>query len=61
MRAAEIIALSFENQPVIPATKAILECMGYAVGNAAFPMKRYTSSEKKEIFSKVCKYLISGV
>lgn len=32
--------------PVIPATKAVLECMGFAVGNATFPMKRFTQEEK---------------
>ena len=33
----------------IPATKAILEAMGYAVGDAAFPMKHYTAEEKAKI------------
>ena len=56
-QAVRIIAASFENEPIIPATKAILEQMGYAVGNAAFPMKRYTEKEKEEIFAKVSKYL----
>ncbi len=32
---------------VIPATKVILEEMGYAVGNSAFPMKRYSADERK--------------
>ncbi len=34
---------------LIPATKVILEAMGFAVGNAAFPMKRYTDEQKSEI------------
>ena len=34
---------------VIPGTKVILEEMGFAVGNAAFPMKRYTREQKKQI------------
>lgn len=36
---------------VIPATKAVLERMGYAVGNASFPMKRYTERQKDELFA----------
>ena len=38
---------------VIPATKVILEEMGFAVGNAAFPMKRYSNEEKEEIIAAV--------
>ena len=41
---------------VIQATKAVLEMMGFEVGNATFPMKRYTDEEKaqvKEVFQKV--------
>ena len=35
----------------IPVVKLILEEMGFAVGNAAFPMKRYTADEKKTIIT----------
>ena len=35
----------------IPATKVILEEMGFAVGNASFPMKRYTPDERGRIIS----------
>jgi len=35
----------------IPATKAIVEGMGFMVGNATFPMKQYTDEEKKLILS----------
>ena len=38
---------------VIPATKVILEEMGFAVGNAAFPMKRYSFEQKNEIITAV--------
>ena len=31
----------------IPASKVILEKMGFAVGNATFPMKRYSTEEKE--------------
>lgn len=34
---------------VIPATKVILNDMGFDVGEAAFPMKRYTTEDKKKI------------
>ncbi len=37
----------------IPATKVILEEMGFAVGNAAFPMKRYSEAEKKAIAAAI--------
>ena len=35
----------------IPATKGALEAMGYPVGNAVFPMKRYTDAEKQQILA----------
>lgn len=35
---------------VIPGVKAALECMGFAVGNAAYPMKQYTQEQKVEIY-----------
>ena len=35
----------------IPATKAVLERMGYAVGDATFPMKRYTEAQKDQIYA----------
>lgn len=44
---------AFGGEPIIPASKAVLECMGYAVGNATFPMKRYTEEEKKKIYENV--------
>ena len=36
---------------IIPATKALLAGMGFAVGDATFPMKRYSDAEKQEILS----------
>lgn len=33
----------------IPTTKAMVEAKGYAVGDAAFPTKRYNADEKKQI------------
>lgn len=38
---------------IIPAVKFILEDMGYEVGNATFPMKRYTDEQKAEIIKAV--------
>ena len=35
----------------IPATKVILEEMGFAVGNSTFPMKRYTDKERQKLIS----------
>ena len=37
---------------LIPVTKIILEEMGFAVGNAAFPMKRYAAEEKAKIIAE---------
>ena len=38
---------------IIPATKVILEGQGFAVGNATFPMKRYSEAEKKTILDEI--------
>ena len=38
---------------VIPAVKVVLEAMGYNVGNASFPMTRYSDAEQKEIIAAV--------
>ena len=38
---------------VIPATKAVLEMMGFEVGNATFPMKRFTLEQKKQIMTEM--------
>ena len=37
---------------IIPSTKVVLEKMGYEVGNASFPMKRYTNEEKEVMIKK---------
>ena len=39
----------------IPATKVVLEEMGFAVGNSVFPMKRYTTEEKAQIVADMRK------
>ena len=41
------------NTKLIPATKVMLESMGFDVGNATFPMKRYTEEEKSKIINDV--------
>ena len=48
MRASRVIEklLTYEG---IPATKAVMEDMGFAVGNATFPMKQYSDDEKAKI------------
>lgn len=55
-KASEVV-FAFNGEPIIPASKAVLECMGYEVGNATFPMKRYTDEEKLKIYNGVKKYL----
>ena len=37
----------------IPATKAVLEAMGFAVGDCTFPMKRYSADEKAKIVARI--------
>lgn len=37
------------NYKIIPATKVVMEAMGFDVGNATFPMKRYTAEQKAKI------------
>ena len=44
---------SLEGEPIIPAAKVLLEKMGYCVGNASFPMKRYSPKEKETVIEKV--------
>ena len=48
MQADAVISLLFKYK-TIPVTKAILELQGFHVGNAAFPMKRYTPEQKLQI------------
>ena len=50
MRADRVISVLLKYK-TIPVTKVILEAMGFAVGNAAFPMKRYSQAEKEMILS----------
>lgn len=52
---ADRIIAALLNYKTIPAVKVILEKMGFKVGNATFPMKRYTEEEKEKIFSEVVK------
>ena len=40
-------------RPCIPVVKAILEKQGYAVGNAAFPQRRFSPEEKAQIWKEV--------
>ena len=48
-RADRVIA-ALQKYTLIPATKAAMEGLGFAVGDATFPMKKYTAEEKKQIF-----------
>jgi dihydrodipicolinate synthase/N-acetylneuraminate lyase len=38
---------------IIPAVKVVLEDMGFEVGKATFPMKRYTDAEARDIIKAV--------
>lgn len=44
---------ALNGEPVIPASKAVMEELGFSVGNATFPMKRYSDEEKKKIYERV--------
>ena len=50
---AAIVTGIIGKYPTIPATKAILEKMGYAVGHATFPMKRLLDAEREILFADV--------
>ena len=52
MAADRVIAV-LKKYAIIPATKAVLEEMGFAVGNATFPMKRYSEEEKQRIVAQM--------
>lgn len=47
-RACRVIS-ELSGYELIPATKAIMESLGFAVGNATFPMKRYNEAEKQAL------------
>lgn len=51
---ADRIIAALLQYPLIPATKAVLEQLGFAVGSATFPMKRYNPEEKAAIFAALC-------
>ena len=51
-RAIRIISVLLSYK-IIPAAKAVLEAQGYAVGNATFPMKRYSDVEKATIVEQM--------
>ena len=51
-RAIRIISVLLSYK-IIPAAKAVLEAQGYAVGNATFPMKRYSDAEKSIIVEQM--------
>ena len=52
LRVDRIISVLLEYK-TIPFTKVILEEMGFPVGNAVFPMKRYSEQERQRIVSKM--------
>lgn len=52
LRVDRIISV-LQEYKTIPFTKVILEEMGFPVGNAAFPMKRYTEQERRQIVSEM--------
>ncbi|MBQ4274272.1 MAG: dihydrodipicolinate synthase family protein, partial [Clostridia bacterium] len=51
-RAIRIISVLL-GYKIIPAAKAVLEAQGYAVGDATFPMKRYSDEEKATIVAQM--------
>ena len=51
-RAIRIISVLLSYK-IIPAAKVVLEAQGYAVGNATFPMKRYSDAEKATIVEQM--------
>ncbi|MBE6601860.1 MAG: dihydrodipicolinate synthase family protein [Ruminococcaceae bacterium] len=52
-KSAEIVSAAFAKYSCIPATKALVEALGYDVGNATFPLARLTKAEKAELIADV--------
>ncbi len=52
IRATRIISVLLSYK-IIPAAKAVLEAQGYAVGNATYPMKRYSDAEKATLVAQM--------
>lgn len=50
---ADRIIAALLNYKTIPATKVVMEKMGFDVGYPAFPMKRYSDTEKNKIISEI--------
>lgn len=46
---ADRVIAVLKKYATIPATKAVVEAMGFEVGHASFPMKRYSDAEKQAI------------
>ena len=42
---------ALKNYKVLPGSKVIMERMGFAVGNASFPMKSYTEAQKDQMMA----------
>ena len=52
MEANKIIAVLIKYK-IIPCIKALLECKGYEVGNAVFPMKRYDEEQRLQMLKEL--------
>ena len=52
-KSAQIIGAAYAKYPCIPATKALMEALGYNVGNATFPMSRLTDAQKADLIADV--------
>ncbi len=52
-KSAQIVSAAFAKYSCIPATKALVEALGYDVGNAAFPLARLTDAQKAEVVADV--------
>lgn len=52
-RRANRIIDAMKGYMAIPAAKCMMEAMGFAVGPAAFPMKRFTEAEKRQIVAAI--------
>ena len=50
---ADRIIRALLRYPVIPACKVVLEKQGFAVGNASFPLKRFTAEEKEKLIAEM--------
>ena len=60
LKSTEAIS-TLAKRPIIPVSKVLMEAKGYAVGNATFPMTRFTNEEKRKIVNEAIAAGVPGL